>query len=155
MVAREQTGWYVKVVEGAGDSLTDLLHRSDPWSRERLPEGSMPAMWDKDLVRKVQDSILIKKELHLWNMAQNLPGKRLREDLGWMYCRWRETEGDEEEDQAPHVGKTSRSVFERAREHTYSRDQMQNSSHMLKHIIQKHWEEEDPDNIQFDSPGVP
>ena len=26
------TGWYLKIVERAGDSLVDLLHRSDPWS---------------------------------------------------------------------------------------------------------------------------
>ena len=32
MVAKEQTGWYLKVVEKAGDSLIDLLHRSNPWS---------------------------------------------------------------------------------------------------------------------------
>ena len=30
MMSREQSGWYLKVVERAGDSLTDLLHRSDP-----------------------------------------------------------------------------------------------------------------------------
>ena len=30
MVAEEQNEWYMKVVERAGDSLTDLLHRSDP-----------------------------------------------------------------------------------------------------------------------------
>ena len=32
MAAKEQSGWYLKVVERAGDSLTDLLHRSNPWS---------------------------------------------------------------------------------------------------------------------------
>ena len=34
MVAKEQTCWYLKVVEKGGDILTDLLHSSDPWSGE-------------------------------------------------------------------------------------------------------------------------
>ena len=34
MMAKEQSGWYLKVVERGGDTLTDLLHRSDPWSGE-------------------------------------------------------------------------------------------------------------------------
>ena len=45
--------------------------------------------------------------------------------------------------------RTSRSVFERAWEHNHSRDQLHTSSHMLKHIIEKHGEEEDPDKTQF------
>ena len=40
-------------------------------------------------------------------------------------------------------------MYERAWEHTHSRDQLQTSSHMLKHIIEMHGEEENPDNIQF------
>ena len=40
MVAEEQNEWYMKVVERAGDSLTDLLHRSDPWSgQEKIARG--------------------------------------------------------------------------------------------------------------------
>ena len=32
--AKESSGWFLKVVERGGDSLVDLLHRSDPWAGE-------------------------------------------------------------------------------------------------------------------------
>ena len=34
MAMKGPSGWYMQIVERAGDSLVDLLHRSDPWSGE-------------------------------------------------------------------------------------------------------------------------
>ena len=41
-----------------------------------------------------------------------------------------------------YIGETSRSFYERTWEYTNSMRQLQPSSHMLKHILEKHGEEE-------------
>ena len=48
-----------------------------------------------------------------------------------------------------YVGETARSVYERSWEHVNSRDQLQTSSHMLKHILEEHEEEEQMEKIIF------
>ena len=48
-----------------------------------------------------------------------------------------------------YIGETSRSVYERSWEHVHSMEQLQTSSHMLKHALEKHGEEEDLEKIQF------
>ena len=48
-----------------------------------------------------------------------------------------------------YIGETSRSVYERSWEHVHSMEQLHTNSHMLKHALEKHGEEEDLGKIQF------
>ena len=48
-----------------------------------------------------------------------------------------------------YIGETSRSCYERSWEHVHSMEQLNTSSHMLKHAIEKHGEEENLTNIKF------
>ena len=150
MMAREQSGWYLKVVERAGDSLTDLLHRSDPWSGEDCQREAClhceTKIWSGKY--KTQDCSKRNCIYETWcRTCQERDEERIEEDCG-------EDEERKKEEKKKiklhkYVGETSRSVFERAWEHNHSRDQLHTSSHMLKHIIEKHGEEEDPDKTQF------
>ena len=47
-----------------------------------------------------------------------------------------------------YVGETARSVYERSREHQSDMEQLKPCSHLLKHVIDQH-ENEDPDKVQF------
>ena len=150
MMAREQTGWYLKVVERAGDSLTDLLHRSDPWSGEDCQREAClhceTKLWSGKY--KTQDCSKRNCIYETWcRTCQEREEERIEEACGEDEERKREMK--KKIKLHKYVGETSRSVYERAWEHTHSRDQLQTSSHMLKHIIEMHGEEENPDKIQF------
>ena len=45
--AKESSGWFLKVVERGGDSLVDLLHRSDPWAGEDCARVGCKPCWTK------------------------------------------------------------------------------------------------------------
>ena len=150
MMAREQTGWYLKVVERAGDSLTDLLHRSDPWSGEDCQREAClhceTKLWSGKY--KTQDCSKRNCIYETWcRTCQEREEERIEEACG--EDEERKMEMKKKIKLHKYVGETSRSVYERAWEHTHSRDQLQTSSHMLKHIIEMHGEEENPDKIQF------
>ena len=51
--------------------------------------------------------------------------------------------------QYKYIGETSRSVYERSREHVGDMEQLKPSSHLLKHIIDKH-ENDNPSEIKFE-----
>ena len=150
MIAKEQTGWYLKVVEKAGDNLIDLLHRSNPWSGQDCQRDLCLHCQTKAKTGKYKTQDCTKRNCIYETWCMNCQGeeeKRIQEESG----------GDEKKSKEmmkrmklyKYIGETSRSVYERSWEHVHSMEQLHTNSHMLKHALEKQGEEEDLGKIQF------
>ena len=146
---KEISGWFFKIVERGGDSLVDLIHRSDPWSGEDCRRDHCKSCWTKMKTNK--------------NKTQDCSKRNCIYETWCMSCWDRDTKEIEEKSEEKeeeikrmmknrkafkYIGETSRSIYERTWEHTNSMKQLQPSSHMLKHILEEHGEEE-IENVEF------
>ena len=119
------------------------MHRSDPWSGEDCSRDECKPCWTKVKTDKYK--------------TQDCSKRNCIYETWCMSCWDRDTEeieekynGNEEMKREmmkkrkayKYVGETSRSVYERTWEHTNSMKQLQTSSHMLKHMLEVHGEEE-------------
>ena len=138
------------MVEQAGHSLIDLLHRSNPWSGQDCQRDLCLHCQTKAKTGKYKTQDCTKRNCiyETWCMTcQEKEEKRIEEESG----------GDEKKMKKmvknmklyKYIGETSRSVYESSWEHMHSMGQLQNNSHMLKHALEKHGEEEDLGKIQF------
>ena len=142
------------VPEGGGASrsrsLIDLLHRSNPWSGQDCQRDLCLHCQTKAKTGKYKTQDCTKRNCiyETWCMTcQEEEEKRIEEESG----------GDEKKMKEmvkkmklyKYIGETSRSVYERSWEHMHSMEQLQTNSHMLKHALEKHGEEEDLGKIQF------
>ena len=144
----KQTGIKIKMVEKAGVKLVDQLHKSDPW------EGG-------DCER--ENCLLCKtKVTHEEVRRQDCTRRNIVYETWCLSCEKRDKEKieAEEEDEKireekirrmplyKYVGETARSAFERGIEHHNDYEGLKIDSHMLKHYLEKH-EDEDFEKIKF------
>ena len=138
----ELTGYKLKVVERAGTRLEDLLTKSDPWQgsdclREKCLMCKTKAKTGKNKTQSCSKRSLV---YEIW--CQDCDEKeivKIRE----------EANGDEklekklmgERQTYKYIGETSRSMFERALEHTSAMDSISSGSYMLKHSLDMHEED--------------
>ena len=134
------TGYRLKVVERAGDSLEGLLHRSNPWS------GADCAR-EKCLLCET-------KQVHPKYENQNCSKRNVVYETWCESCRLEEEEksgkqdGKKDQKLYKYIGESSRSCFERGREHQSDLEQLKPTSHMLKHVLDKH-EGRQPGEVKF------
>jgi hypothetical protein len=145
---QEMTGYRLKIVERSGLKLEDLLHRADPWQ-------------GKDCGR---DCLLcITKQKTGNNSTQDCSRRSLVYETWCMTCFDQDTEaakiqaGDdknklkllmEEIKMHKYIGETNRSIFERGWEHLNDFQNLSTQSHLLKHAVEIHGEE-DFKKLQF------
>ena len=132
----------IKIVKRAGTKLVDLLRKADPWqgedcSREQCPLCSTKV---KTGERKEQDctrrSIVYKNWCITWE-------QRDQEKL-------EEMDIDDEKRKEftrniklhKYIGETARSSYERSLEHLRDSMEMKLDSHLLKHFLENHREQE-------------
>ena len=143
------SGWFFKVVERGGDSLVDLIHKSDPWAGEDCERDQCKPCWTKIRLGKFKSQDCTKRNCiyETWCISCWERDKAKVEEM----CK------DDEKMEAmmmkrmkiyKYVGETSRSIYERTWEHVNSLKQLHTSSQMLKHIVEEHGEDE-IDNVEF------
>ena len=142
-------GHRLKIVERAGDKLQDLLTSSNPW---------------KGKLCERQDCMLCETKVRTnKNLKQECNKRNLVYETKCQTCEDREVkkiEEDEEKEEGmkkklkdkikvhKYIGETARSVYERSREHLSDMQQLKPCNHLLKHILDKH-EEENHEEIVF------
>ena len=143
-------GHRLKIVEKAGTKLADLITQSNPWKGQ---DCARPGCWlctTKQLTGKLQ--------------KQECDKRSLVYETSCYTCEERERKKIDEEDVEEiekekrkreirkyiYIGETSRSVHERGWEHISDMEQLRPCSHLLKHVLDVHEEEEDYDKIRFD-----
>ena len=134
------TGYRMKIVERSGTKLEDILTSSNPWIGEDCGREGCLLCYTKAVTGK--------------NMKQSCTKRSVTYQTWCEECRKREEEKngeDGEEKIIPlhtYIGETSRSSYERGREHIKDVEQLNTGSHILKHIVEVH-EGVDPARIEF------
>ena len=144
----EISGWRMKIVEKAGIKLQDMLTSSDPWSGEDCGRDCMLCTTKTITGKKLsQDCTRRSLVYETWCLSCEEEDKlkiQERNDI----TNLEKKEMLKKMSLHKYVGETARSVFERAFEHQNAREQLHPESHMLRHIIDKH-EDQDMDSIKF------
>ena len=132
------TGYKLKVVERAGDSMEGLLHRSNPWSGADCARQKCLLCETKRSHPKYENQSCRKRNVVYITLCETC---RIEVDG--------KVEGDTEETRLyQYIGESSRSCYERGWELQADCDQSKPGSHMLKHIIDKHGGKQ-PGEVKF------
>ena len=140
----EMTDMRLKMVEKAGTKIGDILTDGDPWSGQ---DCSRETCWLCETKLKTGK-----------NKRQECTKRNLVYETYCMNCEETEKQKQEKEkgehepgEEKPiklYIGETCRSVWERSAEHMADLRSLNPTSHLLKHILDKH-EEEEIDEIKF------
>ena len=150
----------IKVVERAGEKITDILHKSNPWEETSCRRedclfcyGNNEKMIGKCKQRSVvYETICMlcerkkkkkmkenSSEISETDREEKTGVKRNREFL--LDNRERRMSTENTETQTKYIGETSRSGYERIREHMSDLINLRKKSHILKHYLECHKEE--------------
>ena len=142
-------GYRLKIVERAGDKLINLLTSSNPWRGKICDRPNCMLCDTKARTGK--------------NLKQDCSKRNLVYETKCETCEKREIEKiekDPEKDENmkkkmkekikvyKYIGETARSVFERSNEHLADMTQLKPCSHLLKHVLDRH-EDENHEEVIF------
>ena len=141
-------GHRLKVVEKAGNKLQDLLTSSNPWKGKMCDRPDCMLCDTKTRTGKFLKQECSKRNLVYETKCYTCEERELR--------KIEENVKDEKEKEKrikeirvyKYIGETARSVYERSSEHLSDMTQLKPCSHLLKHIVDVH-EEEEIKNIKF------
>ena len=128
------TNYRVRVVESAGTALSRLLPSTNPWGTG-------------DCGR--QDCITCKQQD---DPIQNCKKRSILYENRCVVCNVDVKEGTEMKDgegRGVYVGESSRSIYERAKEHQHDRETQAEDSHQIKHWILDHPDMSTPPKFKF------
>ena len=137
------------MVERTGRTLESMLTTSNPWRGRDCEREACLACDTKERTGKDKTQDCSRRNLvyETWCLRC--------EDIEIERIDKMEDKDDKEKDDLKkiirkykYVGETSRSLYERGFEHRHSMESLRADSHMLKHAISEH-EDEDPDTIKF------
>jgi hypothetical protein len=139
-----QVGYRLKIVERAGDSLEGLLHKSNPWSGADCAREKCLLCETKQSHPQYENQRCSKRNVvyETWCETCRLEDEKTTET---------ETDGKKRQQDVKlfkYIGESRRSCFERGLEHQNDCQQLKPSSHMLKHILDRH-EGQQPGDIKF------
>ena len=141
------TNWSIKFVERAGTKIQDLLHKSNPWQGEDC--GRNKCMLDRT---KAETGKLLSQSCTRRSVVYQTHCETCyRRDC----AKIDELEIDDKEKEKlkknvkkyTYIGESARSVYERLWEHQNALEQLHPDSHILKHIVEVHGDEEIKDII--------
>ena len=145
----EMTGTKIKIVERAGTKLEDILTKADPWqgadcARERCLLCSTKQKTGKNLT---QDCFRRNSVYETWCITCL---ERDKKNVEMQAGEDTKLQKELEKNIRVHkyIGETNRSVFERGWEHLNDYHNLSTKSHMLKHAVEMH-PQEDLKAIQF------
>ena len=139
-----------KIVEKTGDKVVDLLHKSNPWSSEDCQREDCLVCSSSEEGRKGNcKTRCITYEIYCLSChekegeaeevivseipdAPNDGNKRKRVD------RIRKKEKEREDYKVIYIGETKKSAYERGREHLEDLSNLNERSHLLKHLVEVH-----------------
>ena len=116
------TGYRIRITESAGTPLSRLLPSTNPWGPQDCGRMDCVTCQQGDERR-----IDCKKRNILY-------------ESGCTVCEENDKEGVEKDGKGVYVGESSRSIFERAKEHVADRVGFQEDSHQIKHWLSSHEE---------------
>ena len=134
--AGDTTGYRVRITESAGSPLSMLLPSTNPWG----PQDCLR----KECVTCAQDDnkrIDCKKRNILYESECVICGeerKRMEKSKDW-----------KDTGRGVYVGESSRSIFERAKEHVAGRNSLDEDNHQIKHWISSHEDLLAPPKFKF------
>ena len=146
-----QTGFKIKIVERSGTRIVDILHKANPWQgadcqRPRCLICSTKQKTEKDLGQDCSLRNIVYETWCLTCEKRNIE-KIMKEEEDFDY----ENEKEREEERKrrlgnikkyKYIGESSRSAYERGIEHQNDWENLKDDSHMVKHYIECHEEEE-------------
>ena len=133
------TGFRLKVVERAGTSLADKLHKSNPWSGTDCGRENCLLCETKAKTGKNTSQSCTRRSITYMTWCQTCFEMEVEKLEG--------TEVEKEEQKNAikyhlYLGETSRSAFERGFEHKDGIRKLNKANHFLKHLVDKHREED-------------
>ena len=146
------TGYRLKIVEKVGVKLVDILHKADPWAGEQC--GRSGCLMCET---KVKEGKTNSQDCHRRNCVYmtycrtctERQDQQLEEKYKELGVK-RIEEEKRKEKRFIYIGETNRSIYERGIEHQADIKGCKTSSHMLRHLLAQHEEEEENwDKIEF------
>ena len=148
----DMTGYKLKIVEKRGTKLVDILHKANPWAGQHCERERCMICTTKQLEAK-QNSQDWKKRNCVYDTSCLTCKERQDKVIEKKFRSLGKKKVNEEkrkEKRYIYIGETNRSVYERGIEHKNDINACKTSSHMLRHLLDVHEEEEeDWDNIKF------
>ena len=141
----EMTGYRIKIVEKGGTKLVDILHKANPWAGEDCTRpGCLLCESRKEEGRKDRQDC--KKRNLVYEISCRTCKERGEKELEKKYEKEGKKKIDEEKRKLTkyiYIGETNRSAYERGLEHQADVTSCKTSSHMLRHLLDMHEEEEE------------
>ena len=149
---KDMTGYKLKIVEKVGMKLVDILHKSDPWAGEECRRQGCLLCETKQKEGKKNAQDCHKRNCVYMTYCITC-NKRQDEKIEKEYKEMGPKKVDERkrmEKRFIYVGETNRSAYERGKEHQSDITACKTSSHMLRHLLGEHEDEEkDWASIEF------
>ena len=140
----EMTGYRIKIVERGGKQLVDILHKANPWAGQDCQrDGCLLCRTKKE--EGLNNSQDCKKRNCVYETECLTCRDRMHAEIEKKYEGASKKEIDEMKRMARrtiYIGETNRSAYERGMEHVRDIDGLKTSSHMLRHLLHAHEEEE-------------
>ena len=145
-------GYRMKIVERGGCKLVDMLHKANPWAGEDCGRERCLLCSTKKEEGK-ENSQDCKRRNCAYETTCITCTRRQDQEIEQKYGEEGKKRIDEEKRRAKryiYIGETNRSVYERGIEHQNDVTGCKTSSHMLRHLLTVHEEEEEEwDKIKF------
>ena len=141
----KMTGYRMKIVERGGTKLVDILHKANPWAGEDCDRKGCLLCTTKRMEGKTNTQDCRKRNCVYETTCltcKERADKRIEERMVGMDNK----RIDEEKKKVKsyiYIGETNRSVYERGLEHVRDIAACKTSSHMLRHLLDVHEEEEE------------
>ena len=148
------TGYRLKIVERGGTKLVDMLHKANPWAGQDCARSGCLLCETKKYEGK-RNSQDCRKRNCVYQTYCITCMERQDQDLERRHegKNTNKKEMEMEKNKIKryiYIGETNRSVFERGLEHQNDVVACKTSSHILRHLLDQHEEEEKEwDNIRF------
>ena len=130
------TGYKLKVVERAGKSLTSMLTKTNPWGGNDCGRNGCLQCQTKSDTGK--------------NLHQSCSNRSIVYETWCADClaKMEDPLGGEGGGVYKYIGETAKSAYERGANHLYDRKNLDLGSHMLKHALAHH-RDQDPNLVKF------
>ena len=145
----EVTNRRVKMVEQGGTQLRHLLPNTDPWSGSRCPRDDCPTCTQGGKETR-KDNCFRRNILYeaRCGLCVDKREQELKEEHGRKTKKKRKF-GELFEEENVYVGETSRSIYERSKEHLKAGRERQENSFIAKHWQDCHPELQEPPEFRF------
>ena len=152
MKMQEMTGYRMKIVEKSGTKLVDVLHKANPWAGEPCGRPRCLLCRTKEEQGKTNSQDCRRRNV-VYETTCMTCSERQDKEVEEKYGKEGKKKVEAEKKKIKrflYIGESNRSVYERGVEHLNDIPGCKTSSHMLRHLLYQHEEEEaDWDQVRF------